>query len=294
MNWSEAIAGFLNYASVEKALSQNSLDSYQMDLEKLAAYAGPKGLKPENFRRDDLTSYQLEALSQGLSARSQNRHLSSIRQFFRFWVREGVLKENPAAHVQRPQMPSRLPEFLSLAEVDALIDASRENPRDYAMLCVLYATGLRVSELVNLHFEDLDLSRGFLKTRGKGNKERLVPLGEKAIQALAGCHSREGGNPESWIPGQARDDKSEPRLFPITRQAFWKLIKKYALKAGITKTVYPHQLRHSFATHLVERGADLRAIQVMLGHKDLRTTEIYTHMSTERLHQLYDKHHPRA
>jgi integrase/recombinase XerD len=292
VNWPEAIAGFLNYASVEKALSQNSLDSYQMDLEKLAAYAGSRSLIPENFRRDDLTNYQLEVLSQGLSARSQNRHLSSIRQFFRFWMREGVLKENPAAHVERPKMPSKLPEFLSLAEVDALIDASRENSRDYAMLCVLYATGLRVSELVSLRFEDLDLSRGFLKTRGKGNKERLVPLGEKAVSALEKIPLN---------PPLLKGEKIPPfekggtgGIFPITRQGFWKLIKKYALKAGITKTVYPHQLRHSFATHLVERGADLRAVQVMLGHADLSTTEIYTHMSTERLHQLYDKHHPRA
>ncbi|MES2504966.1 MAG: site-specific tyrosine recombinase XerD [Myxococcota bacterium] len=279
MNWKDAIEGFLNYAQVEKALSLNSLESYRRDLSKLAAYALSQNLTVENFSKEDLTRYQLSALSLGLNARSQNRHLSSMRQFFRFWMREGVLKQNPAADVRRPKMPSKLPEFLSLAEVDRLLQAATEHPRDYAMLCTLYATGLRVSELIGLRMDNLDLSRGFLRVTGKGNKERLIPLGEKALGAL-----------ESYIPGSA----CAPDLFPMSRQGFWKLIKRYAKKAGISKSIYPHQLRHSFATHLVERGADLRGVQALLGHADLSTTEIYMHINQERLHQLYDKHHPRA
>ncbi|MEI6805690.1 MAG: site-specific tyrosine recombinase [Myxococcaceae bacterium] len=273
--WSEAITGFINYAQVEKALSANSLESYQRDLERLASYAEAQNLIPESFSKQDLIAYQKAFSDSGIGVRSQNRHLSSIRQFFRFWMREGLLKVNPAADLELPKMPSKLPQFLSLEEIDALL-AAIPDPKDYAMVCTLYATGLRVSELISLRFEDVDLSRGFLKIRGKGNKERLIPLGEKAIAALENL--RATGGP----------------LFPMTRQGFWKLLKKYARLAGIQKSISPHQLRHSFATHLIERGADIRGIQALLGHADLSTTEIYMHVDQKRLHQLYDKHHPRA
>jgi len=275
MTWEQAITGFLNYAQVEKALSSNSLESYQRDLERLAAYAIEQGLTPESLGKKDLLAYQMAFAGSGVGVRSQNRHLSAIRQFFRFWMREGVLKINPASDVQLPKMPSKLPQFLSLEEIDALL-AAIKNPRDYAMVCTLYATGLRVSELISLTQENIDLSRGFLKVRGKGNKERLVPLGEKAMKALGAL------------------SKEKEKLFPMTRQGFWKLLKRYALLAGIQKSISPHQLRHSFATHLVERGADLRGVQALLGHADLSTTEIYMHVNQQRLHQLYDKHHPRA
>ncbi|MBL4818263.1 MAG: tyrosine-type recombinase/integrase [Deltaproteobacteria bacterium] len=191
--WSEAIEAFLNYAHVERALSQNSIESYKRDLEKFGRFARQRGFSVQAFSAEQLQEYQLTELSKDLGAHSQNRHLSSIRQFFRFWVREGLLKDNPAARATAPKKPERLPEFLSLDEVEALIKASEKKPRDYAMLCTLYATGLRVSELLGLKAEDLDLSRGFLKTMGKGSKERLVPLGQKAIEALTvwladGCH----------------------------------------------------------------------------------------------------------
>lgn len=275
MTWEEAIAGFINYAKVEKALSLNSIESYQRDLERLAVYARNLGLTPQFFTREDLMGYQMAFENSGIGVRSQNRHLSSIRQFFRFWMREGLLKVNPVVDLQLPKMPSKLPHYLSLEEIDALL-AAIQNPRDYAMVCVLYATGLRVSELIFLTWENIDLSRGFVKIRGKGNKERLVPLGNKAMAALEALPRRENA------------------LFAMTRQGFWKLLKKYALLAGIRKAISPHQLRHSFATHLVERGADLRGVQVLLGHADLSTTEIYMHVNQQRLHQLYDQHHPRA
>lgn len=275
MTWEEAIAGFINYAKVEKALSLNSIESYQRDLERLAVYARNLGLTPQFFTREDLMGYQMAFENSGIGVRSQNRHLSSIRQFFRFWMREGLLKVNPVAELQLPKMPSKLPHYLSLEEIDALL-AAIQNPRDYAMVCVLYATGLRVSELIFLTWENIDLSRGFVKVRGKGNKERVVPLGNKAMAALEA------------LP------RGENALFAMTRQGFWKLLKKYALLAGIQKAISPHQLRHSFATHLVERGADLRSVQVLLGHADLSTTEIYMHVNQKRLHQLYDQHHPRA
>lgn len=275
MTWEEAIAGFINYAKVEKALSLNSIESYQRDLERLAVYARNLGLTPQFFTREDLMGYQMAFENSGIGVRSQNRHLSSIRQFFRFWMREGLLKVNPVAELQLPKMPSKLPHYLSLEEIDALL-AAIQNPRDYAMVCVLYATGLRVSELIFLTWENIDLSRGFVKVRGKGNKERVVPLGNKAMAALEA------------LP------RGENALFAMTRQGFWKLLKKYALLAGIQKAISPHQLRHSFATHLVERGADLRGVQVLLGHADLSTTEIYMHVNQQRLHQLYDQHHPRA
>lgn len=273
--WSDAITGFINYAQVEKALSANSLESYYRDLERLAAHAQKQGLTPESFTKQNLIAYQMAFANSGIGVRSQNRHLSAIRQFFRFWMREGVLKVNPAADVELPKMPSKLPQFLSLEEIDALLAAIKD-PRDYAMVCTLYATGLRVSELISLRQEDLDLSRGFVKIRGKGNKERLIPLGEKAIGALEQLAQRGEG------------------VFPMTRQGFWKLLKRYAKLAGIQKSISPHQLRHSFATHLIERGADIRGIQALLGHADLSTTEIYMHVDQKRLHQLYDKHHPRA
>ncbi len=276
-SWPEAITGFINYAQVEKALSMNSMESYRRDLERLAAYADRLGLTPEAFNKQDLIAYQKAFTDSGIGVRSQNRHLSAIRQFFKFWMREGVLKINPAADLELPKMPSKLPQFLSLEEIDALLAAIKD-PRDYAMVCTLYATGLRVSELISLTQEDIDLSRGFVKVRGKGNKERLVPLGEKAIAALD-------------LPSLKL---RQARLFPMTRQGFWKLLKKYAKLAGIQKSISPHQLRHSFATHLIERGADIRGIQALLGHADLSTTEIYMHVDQKRLHELYDKYHPRA
>ena len=283
LTWSDAITSFINYAQVEKALSANSLESYQRDLERLAAYAEKNGLTPETFSKQDLMGYQKAFANSGIGVRSQNRHLSAIRQFFRFWMREGLLKVNPVADLELPKMPSKLPQFLSLEEIDTLLAAIKD-PRDYAMVCTLYATGLRVSELISLTEESLDLSRGYLKVRGKGNKERLIPLGEKAIRALEALTL----NPSPRGRGVGE------RVFPMTRQGFWKLLKRYARLAGIQKSISPHQLRHSFATHLIERGADLRGIQALLGHADLSTTEIYMHVDQKRLHQLYDQHHPRA
>ncbi|MBH1989066.1 MAG: tyrosine recombinase [Myxococcaceae bacterium] len=276
LSWSQAITGFLNFAQVEKALSLNTLEAYERDLKRLAEFFQKQNaLGPGEVMPKDLLHYQESFLLSLIGVRSQSRHLSTIRQFFRFWVREGVILKNPAVDLELPKMAKKLPQFLSLEEVDGLMAAIQE-PRDYAMVCVLYATGLRVSELIGLDWQDIDLLRGFLKVRGKGSKERLVPLGERALESLSIFQERQGP------------------LFRITRQGFWKKLKKYARIAGIQKSVSPHQLRHSFATHLVERGADLRGVQALLGHADLSTTEIYMHVDQRRLHQLYDKHHPRA
>ncbi|MCP4502865.1 MAG: site-specific tyrosine recombinase XerD [Deltaproteobacteria bacterium] len=298
MHLETCLDSFLSWARIEKGLAENTIESYGRDLTRFIHALLEEGVSDVGDVKDMHVLRHLVALSQaGLGVRSQARHLVGMRQFFRFLTKEKVIPLNPCTDIDLPKVPKTLPTYLELHEVETLLNAPNHKTarglRDYAMLEVLYGTGLRVSELVHLAIEDTDLERGFLLTRGKGNKERVVPLGEHAIQAI-----------RAYLDGSGRSyflsGKTSPFLFlsrgdkPMTRQGFWKNLKRYARDAGITKDISPHKLRHSFATHLVERGADLRAVQAMLGHADLSTTEIYTHVNRERLRSIYSTHHPRA
>ncbi len=287
---------FLEHLVVERGLRQNSLEAYQRDLVRYLTYLADRGKQPTALDRTDVSRYLLALREAGLNPRSVARHLSAIRQFHRFLVREALATEDPTAHLEAPRPWHRLPGVLSSEEVERLLTvreaATPQALRNRAMLELIYASGLRVSELVGLRLSNLDLGLGIVRVVGKGDKERLVPVGEAATNSLRVY--LKGGRP--------RLEKGRPSdsLFlgrhgqGLTRQMFWQLIKKVARAAGITKTVTPHTLRHSFATHLLERGADLRSVQLMLGHADIGTTQIYTHVSRAHLKAIYDKFHPRA
>ena len=287
---------FLEHLVVERGLAQNSLEAYRRDLVRYTAYLTARRKAVTSLERVEVPRYLLALREAGLGPRSVARHLSAIRQYHRFLVRQGQAREDPTAHLESPRPWRRLPGVLSSEEVDRLL-APREpttprSLRDQGMLELMYASGLRVSELVGLRLADLDLTVGIVRVLGKGNKERLVPLGEAAAESLRAYLTR----------GRPRLDRggASPYLFPgrrgraLTRQMFWHLMQRQAAAAGIRKRVTPHTLRHSFATHLVERGADLRSVQLMLGHADIATTQIYTHLSRAHLKAVYDKYHPRA
>jgi integrase/recombinase XerD len=293
-----AIDAYLSYVRVEKGLADNTIDAYGRDLLALAASLTTQGVADaHDVRVNHVLAHLVELSRNGSGIRTQARHLVAIRQLFRFLVKEKVIASDPVADIEMPRAGRKLPEFLDVDEVERLLgtpDArTPRGSRDRAMLEVLYATGLRVTELVTLPSDGLDAERGFVLVRGKGNKERVVPLGQHALAALE-HYVREAR------PTFLGTHKTSTALFlrtggePMTRQGFWKLLKGHAVAAGITKPLSPHKLRHSFATHLVERGADLRAVQAMLGHAELSTTEIYTHVNRERLRQIYGDHHPRA
>lgn len=287
---------FLEHLVIERGLAQNSLEAYRRDLARYATYLKGRPNQATALDRVEVPRYLLVLREAGLSPRSVSRHLSAIRQFHRFLVREGHATEDPTAHLESPRPWRRLPTVLSSEEVDRLL-APREatSPqalRDQAMLEVIYASGLRVSELVGLRLADLDLTVGVVRVLGKGDKERLVPVGDVAVASLRAYLTH--GRP------RLEKRRASPHLFigrhghGLTRQMFWQLLKRYVGAAGIMKRVTPHTLRHSFATHLLERGADLRSVQMMLGHADIGTTQIYTHLSRAHLKAIYDKHHPRA
>ncbi len=294
---SAIIEQFADALWMERGLSENSLKAYQTDLRKLAGW-----LRKERDRglleaeRVDLLDYLALLARSGRKPRSSARLLSSLRQFYQHGFRQGWVAEDPSVRIDAPRLGRPLPRTLTEAEVEALLAApntgSPEGHRDRTMLEVLYASGLRVSELVELGPEQVSLNQGVVRVVGKGGKERLVPLGEEALAWL-----------QAFSAGPRRDILGErpcSQLFPtrrgsgMTRQAFWYLIKKHALVAGIHKSLSPHTLRHAFATHLLNHGADLRVVQMLLGHSDLSTTQIYTHVAQERLKQLHAKHHPRA
>lgn len=288
---------FLEHIKVEKNLSTNTIASYGLDLAEFIAHLKTQNIKTvTQVAPKDVEEHVAWLSRRNLSAGSQRRHISALRQFFRFLAAEGLTSSNPAANIEIPKIPKRLPEHLDLAEIERILEVignqSPRQMRDYAMLSLMYATGLRVSELTSLKLDEVDLSRGFLNAFGKGSKERVIPIGEMALSAieryLNQARPRLLKNVDSDFCFVARLGK------PMSRQSFFKLLKGYASLAGITKDVSPHQIRHSFATHLVEGGADLRAVQVLLGHNDLSSTEIYTHLNKERLHQLYQEYHPRA
>jgi integrase/recombinase XerD len=294
------IQQFLDHLRVERELSPATLEAYGRDLAGFARLAASRGvLAVEAVRPIDVLEY-LEALTgQRLSARSQARRLVALRQLFKFLKSERLIEVNPTEDVDMPRFGRRLPECLTVAEVDQLLAApdgrTDRGTRDAAMLELLYATGLRVSELVKIRLQDVNFDAGFLVAFGKGKKERIVPMGDLALLRLR--QYAQEVRPRLVRPGVSRgaDALFLTRLGrPMTRQAFWKLLGAYARGAGIRKAISPHKLRHSFATHLVERGADLRAVQAMLGHADIGTTEIYTHLSRGHLRTIYDRFHPRA
>jgi integrase/recombinase XerD len=295
------IDAYLDHLRVERRLAGHTLESYARDLRSLARFAAGAERPIERLDRALLESFVREQHARGLSPRSVARTIAAIRGFYRYLVLERRLQQNPADHLMPPRAWPALPRFLSTGDVDRLIaqpDASTPlGIRDRAMIEVLYATGMRVSELVSIRPADLHIDAQYLTCIGKGNKERIVPIGDQAAawveryqqevrSGLAARHRRSGGRPS-------------PRLFlnarggPLSRVGFWKILKAHARRAGLP-AVSPHVLRHSFATHLLDRGADLRAIQLMLGHADLSTTQIYTHVLEARLRSVYDRFHPRA
>jgi len=285
---------FLDYLRIERGLADNTVEAYGRDLVGFSRFLEGRKCSPLEVSGDRIEEY-LGLLGRALSRRSVARNISTIKTFFRFLVSQGKIETNPARLVEAPRLSRRLPDILSQREVERLLsmpDASHpRGQRDLAMLELLYATGLRVSELTGLKVLDINLEAGFVRTMGKGSKERIVPLGEKALAAVR-TYLSDGRL--QMIKGA-----NSPYLFlnlrgrPMTRQGFWKIIKKYGLAAGIKKKITPHGLRHSFASHLLEAGADLRSVQVMLGHADISTTQIYTHVTRERLKELFEKCHPR-
>jgi integrase/recombinase XerD len=289
------VDAFLDHLRVERRLADHTIESYARDLAALARFAAGIERPVESLGRGDLEAFVRDRMSQGLSPRSVARMVAAVRGFYRFLALDRRLAANPAEDLQAPRAWPSLPKFLSTDQVDALIaqpDVSTPlGVRDRAMIELLYATGLRVSELVAVRLADLHLDEQYVTSIGKGNKERLVPIGD---EASAWIQRYGAGARRELLRG-----RTTPRLFvngrggPLTRVGFWKILKKYGRRAQLPSTLSPHVLRHSFATHLLERGADLRAIQMMLGHADLSTTQIYTHVLEARLRAIYDRHHPR-
>ena len=288
---------FTDFLVVEKGLSPNTLEAYGGDLTRYLTFLRKRGIS--DISDSDIThvlSYLIALQKGGLSARSRARHVVTLRAFYRFLTQEGGLQANPVQLVDIPKWLKKLPDFLQVEEVERLLAAPNiKTPlglRDSAMLELLYAAGLRVSELIKVRLHEINLDAGFVKVFGKGSKERVVPIGVSAKNQV--------GQYLTWGRRALLKGRCSPYLFVnrsgvcLTRQGFWKLLKKYALKAGIPGKIYPHILRHSFATHLLEGGADLRSVQIMLGHVDIATTEIYTHVSRDRLKRIHEQYHPRG
>ena len=291
-----AIGRFLDAIWMERGLSSNTLAAYRADLVALARWLAKGKISLVRASRADLLAFIAARVEAGARPRSMARQLSSFRRFYRQLMREGAVREDPTAQIAMPRIGRSLPKSLSESEVESLLSAPVINDplghRDRAMLEVLYATGLRVSELVGLRAGQVNLTQGVVRVLGKGNRERLIPLGEEAVRWLGGF--------VSGARGEILLERSTEFLFPtrrgdrMTRQAFWHIIKRYARKAGIERELSPHTLRHAFATHLLNHGADLRVVQMLLGHSDLSTTQIYTHVARERMKELHAEHHPRG
>jgi len=290
------LTDFINYINYEKGYSPNTLSSYRRDIEGLFTYLKDKGVvSPENLNRKHIVASVSELLRKGMSASSVTRKIAAVKSFCHFLLREGIIKDDPTIDIQFPKMEKRLPKALSPSEVLRLIEYPKGEQnlhvRDRAILEVLYGSGIRASELVGLNMSHVNLDVGYLRCMGKGGKERIVPFGSAAIKAL-----------KEYI------DKARPKLIKkdcdplffdragrrLTRQGLWYIFNDYVKKAGLKTGVSPHSLRHSFATHLLERGADLRSVQEMLGHANIKTTEIYTNVSRERIRRVYKEAHPRA
>ncbi len=292
----ELVDRFLDAIWMERGLSQNTLGAYRADLMTLGRGLSTDSKSIDMADRADLLAFIARRVENGAKPRSTARQLSSFRRFFRYIMREGLRDNDPTTDIEMPRIGRSLPKTLSEEEVDSLLNApNTDEPlghRDRAMLELLYATGLRVSELINLKQSQINFNQGVLRIIGKGDRERLIPLGEESQHWL-----------KNFIDGPRMEillERQTDYLFPtrrgdrMTRQAFWHIIKRYAEKAGIPKKMSPHSLRHAFATHLLNRGADLRVVQLLLGHSDLSTTQIYTHVARERLKDLHGEHHPRG
>ncbi len=291
-----ALERFLDAIWMERGLSKNTLAAYRADLNSLSRWLTSRGKMLPEGERSDLLDYIAWRVEMGARPRSTARQLSSFRRFFRYMVREGVLSVDPTARISMPKVGRPLPKALPEEDVEALLEAPDvKDPlghRDRTMLEVLYATGLRVTELVSLRLSQININQGVVRIVGKGGRERLIPLGEESIEWL-----------QDFIAGPRMEillERQTDYLFPtrrgdrMTRQAFWHIIKRYAEKADISSSLSPHTLRHAFATHLLNHGADLRVVQMLLGHSDLSTTQIYTHVARERLKDLHARHHPRG
>jgi integrase/recombinase XerD len=293
-NWIDA---YLDHLRVERALARNTLEAYARDLNVLAAHVGGE-IDPRAIAPDRIASLMVANVERGFGARSSARQASALRGFFRFLVREHAIAEDPTLLLVRPKLAQKLPRVLSFDEVERLLAApgiaTERGKLHTAMLHLMYATGLRVSELCGLRLADLDLERGLVAALGKGGKRRLVPMGEVALDHVS-QYLR-----EIRPRGARKSGRAETALFVsprgghFTRESFWRMVRRYAVTAGIVPLPSPHKLRHSFATHLLRGGADLRAVQALLGHADLGTTEIYTHVAPDHLRAAYDKSHPRA
>lgn len=290
----QIVDSFLDALWMERGLSDNTLSAYRSDLYKFSLWLQQQKIELIKVDANEVLAYL--ALPESNSARTVARRLSSLRRLYEYLLREDQIKHNPVSNVDAPRLGRSLPKSLTEAEVEALLDAPDTEDvlgvRDKCMLELLYATGLRVSELVGLTVQQVNLRQGVVRVTGKGNKERLVPLGEEATQWL-----------ERYIASERNDvlnNSLSDALFPskrgkaMTRQTFWYMIKRYTVVAGINKTLSPHVLRHAFATHLINHGADLRVVQMLLGHSDISTTQIYTHVARERLKDLHSEHHPRG
>ena len=292
----EVIDRFLDAIWMERGLSENTLGAYRADLLALNQRLSDQGLELVSASKSDILDYVSWRVEGGAKPRSTARQLSSFRRFFRYMLREGVISEDPTAQIAMPKIGRSLPQSLTEEEVDSLLSAPNVSDplghRDRAMLELLYATGVRVSELINLKMSQLNLNQGVLRIIGKGDRERLIPLGDEAQDWL-----------RDFIDGPRVEillERQSEYLFPtrrgdrMTRQAFWHIIKRYAKKAGVRKKLSPHTVRHAFATHLLNNGADLRVVQLLLGHSDVSTTQIYTHVARERMKELHARHHPRG
>jgi integrase/recombinase XerD len=299
MEIAAAITSFLTHVRVEKGLSANTVAAYRRDLLKFEAFAKKRKLALASVRRDDLVDFLSSLYHQKLESRTVARHLVTLRNFFRFAQVQEVIPEDPSLNLESPKIRRSLPGYLRLEEVEKLLAQPEEKTpiglRDRAMLEVLYSSGLRVSELIGLRVMDLDRSAGCLRCIGKGDKERIVPIGKKAT-TLVERYLREA-RPKLLGKGQLANSSTlflNRRGGTFSRVGIWKILSAYGRQAGLRVALTPHMLRHSFATHLLERGADLRSVQLMLGHSDISTTQIYTHVVEERLKQIYKAHHPRA
>jgi integrase/recombinase XerD len=291
------IASFLTHVRVEKGLSSNTVEAYRRDLHKFEDFAKKRKLSLEAIRRDDLVDFLAGLYRQKLESKTVARHLVTLRNFFRYAQIQELITEDPAVTLESPKIRRSLPGYLRLEEVERLLQQpDPKTPlgqRDRAMLEVLYSTGLRVSELISLQVSDLDAKVGCVRCIGKGDKERIVPVGKKALgmvekylrEARPRLLGKVTGSPTLFVNRRGRQ---------LTRVGVWKILSEYGRRAGLRVALTPHMLRHSFATHLLERGADLRSVQLMLGHSDISTTQIYTHVVEERLKQIYKAHHPRA
>lgn len=297
MNANAYVEEFINYLSAERGLAKNTLESYGRDLRQFQAFLATDHVDMvKQANRAAIFSYLQSLQVKGRAVSTISRNLAAIKSFYQFLVREKYIDKDPSANLESPKLEKRLPKILSVAEVEELLKQPNNflptGMRDRAMLELLYATGIRVSELISLNISDVNLDMGYLKCYGKGSKERIVPVGSIAVKCVQEYINK--GRPKLIRT------YDEPALFVnhhgnrLTRQGFWKIIKKYAQEAHINKDITPHTLRHSFATHLLENGADLRSVQEMLGHADISTTQIYTHVTRNHLKEVYDKTHPRA